>query len=112
MPWWFARGLRRGVVTTRYPSRPEPSAAALPTPPAFRPGRLTRACADRMAAVCPSAALRRDGDVLIFDAGACTACGRCAQAAPAAVVRSGDWELAARSRQALVKTIPVGGEEP
>ena len=34
-------GLRRGVVTTRYPARPEESAAFLPTPPAFRPRALT-----------------------------------------------------------------------
>jgi NAD-dependent dihydropyrimidine dehydrogenase PreA subunit len=112
MPWWFARGLRRGVVTTRYPARPEPSAALLPTPPAFRPDRLTRADADRMVAVCPSAALRRTGDALIFDAGRCTACGRCAEAAPQAVARSGEFELAATSRSALVKTIPIRGERP
>ena len=23
MPQWFVRGLRRGVVTTRYPARPD-----------------------------------------------------------------------------------------
>ena len=27
MPLWFVRGLRRGVVTTRYPARPDESAA-------------------------------------------------------------------------------------
>ena len=42
MPLWFARGLRRGVVTTRYPDRPDVSAVDLPTPPAFRPRQLTR----------------------------------------------------------------------
>jgi len=109
MPSWFIRGLRRGVVTTRYPARPEPSAALLPTPPAFRPDRLTAAAADAMVAVCPSAALRRDGAALIFDAGTCTACGRCAEVAPGAVTRSGAFELAARARSALIKTIPIGG---
>ena len=43
MPLWFARGLRRGIVTTRYPARPDDSAASLPTPPAFRPAALTPA---------------------------------------------------------------------
>ncbi len=42
MPLWFVRGLSRGVVTTRYPARPDASAATLPTPPAFRPRLLTR----------------------------------------------------------------------
>ena len=79
MPLWFARGLRRGVVTTRYPARPDSSAAFLPTPPAFRPRQLTRETADRLVAVCPSTALSRQDDVLVFDVGACTACGRCAR---------------------------------
>jgi ferredoxin-like protein FixX len=117
MPLWFIRGLRRGVVTTRYPARPDGSAAALPTPPAFRPGQLTRQIADRIVAVCPSAALARQekgdgevGGVLIFDAGNCTACGRCAAVAPDAVTSSREWELAATARSALRKEIPILGE--
>ena len=48
--------------------------------------------------------------VLVFDAGACTACGRCAEAAPHAVTSSGEFELAATARSALVKKIPLLGE--
>jgi len=110
MPFWFARGLRRGVVTTRYPARSDSSAAFLPTPPAFRPRQLTRQVADRLVAVCPSMALRRQDDVLIFDVGACTSCGRCAEAAPDAVTPSGEFELATTARSALVKRIPIRGE--
>jgi formate hydrogenlyase subunit 6/NADH:ubiquinone oxidoreductase subunit I len=107
MPLWFVRGLRRGVVTTRYPARPDPSAAFLPTPPAFRPSRLDQRLADRLCEVCPSQALRREDDVLIFDAGACTACGRCREAAPEAVTVSGEFELATTDRASLVKRIPL-----
>ena len=110
MPLWFARGLRRGVVTTRYPARPDSSAAFLPAPPAFRPRQLTRETADRLIVVCPSTALRRQDDVLVFDAGACTACGRCAEAAPHAVTSSGEFELAATARSALIKKVPLLGE--
>ena len=110
MPLWFARGLRRGVVTTRYPARPDSSAVFLPAPPAFRPRQLTRETADRLIAVCPSTALSRRDNVLVFDAGACTACGRCAEAAPHAVTSSGEFELAATARSALVKKIPLLGE--
>ena len=110
MPFWFARGLRRGVVTTRYPARSDGSAAFLPTPPAFRPRQLTGQTADRLVAVCPSMALRRQDDVLIFDVGACTACGRCADAAPDAITPSGEFELGATARSALVKRIPIRGE--
>ena len=107
MTLWFLRGLRRGVVTTRYPARPDASAAALPTPPAFRPEALTRALADRLAAACPSGALARDGDALVFDVGACTACGRCLAEAPGAATSSGEFELAATLPAHLVKRIPL-----
>jgi ferredoxin-like protein FixX len=136
MPQWFIRGLRRGVVTTRYPARPDPSSASLPTPPSFRAEELTRPVAERAAphpipphnplgrgaapntatvadlliAVCPSAALRRDGDDLIFDVGACTACGACREAAPEAVTSSGEFELAAKDRGQLIKRIPLREE--
>jgi hypothetical protein len=146
MPQWFIRGLRRGIVTTRYPARPDSSAASLPTPPAFVPSALARPAPERVAprpfpphnpdgrgaapsaatvadllvAVCPSRALQidrvspgddprnpREGDWLVFDVGACTACGACRRAAPEAVVASGEFELAATSRSALVKRIPL-----
>jgi hypothetical protein len=109
MPLWFLRGLRRGVVTTHYPARPDASAAALPSPPAFRPEALTRELADRLIAVCPSSALARNGDTLVFDVGACTACGRCREEAPGAVQTSGEFELAATDRAHLVKQIPLLG---
>jgi NAD-dependent dihydropyrimidine dehydrogenase PreA subunit len=109
MPMWTLRGLRRGVVTTRYPARPDPSADLLPTPPAFRPDALTRDVADRLVAVCPSQALARDGDVLVFDVGACTACGRCRAESPEATGTSGEFELAATAREYLIKRIPLGG---
>jgi ferredoxin len=122
MPLWFIRGLRRGVVTTRYPARPDPSAGFLPSPPAFRPRALTAATAGRLVAVCPSGALRQvhsgdeaggdvlPYDVLRYDVGRCTACGRCAAAAPHAVTSSGAWELAATDRSVLIKKIPIRGD--
>jgi hypothetical protein len=110
MPLWFVRGLRRGVVTTRYPARPDPSAHLLPTPPAFRPDALTREIADHLVAICPSRALGRYGDTMVFDVGACTACGRCEEQAPDAVFTSDVFELAATARRALVKRIPLAGE--
>ncbi|MGH3231556.1 MAG: hypothetical protein ACRDOA_23750 [Streptosporangiaceae bacterium] len=109
MPLWTLRGLRRGVVTTHYPARPDPFAELLPTPPAFRPEALTADIADRLVAVCPSRALGRSNDELIFDVGACTACGLCRAEAPGAVVASGEFELAATDRAHLVKRIPLSG---
>jgi ferredoxin len=112
MTLWFIRGLRRGVVTTRFPARPEESARFLPTPPAFRASALTRETADRLAATCPGGALRRDGTALVYDVGRCTACGRCAAEAPHAVKSSGEFELAATERSVLIKRIPLRDEAP
>jgi hypothetical protein len=107
---WFLRGIRKGVVTSRYPARPDPSSARLPSPPAFRADLLTAELADRLTAVCLPRALRRDGGVLVFDVGACTGCGCCADVGGDAVVASGEFELATRSREALVKRIAIGAE--
>ena len=107
MPQWFIRGLRRGVVTTRYPARPEPSARDLPLPPAFRAGALSRRAADALVEICPSRALTRSGDMLLFDVGACTASGRCREHSPEAVTPGSEFELATTSRRALLKRIPL-----
>jgi formate hydrogenlyase subunit 6/NADH:ubiquinone oxidoreductase subunit I len=105
---WFLRGIGKGVVTTRYPDRPEPSSAQLPTPPAFRVDVLTVELADRLAAACPAGALRRDSGDLVLDLGSCTACGCCSEVGGDAVVPSGEFELASRDRDALLKRIPIG----
>jgi hypothetical protein len=105
---WFLRGIRKGVVTSRYPARPDPSAAGLPAPPAFRSDLLTTELADRLAAACPPGALRRDANELVLDLGACTGCGRCLELGGDTVVPSGEFELATRDRAALLKRIPIG----
>jgi ferredoxin len=107
MAVWFLRGVRRGVVTSRYPSVTEAWAQMLPSPPAFRPDLLTSALVDRLVERCPTPALRRDGADLVVDVGACTSCGMCVDIGAPAVAPSGVWELAARDRGALVKRIPI-----
>ena len=106
---WFVRGLRRRVVTTRYPARPEPSVAGLPSPPAFRVDLLSGDLVDRLVAACSSGALAREGDALRYDVGACTACGRCAAVDGDVVTPSGLVELAVTDRGQLIKRIPIGG---
>ncbi|MGH3319829.1 MAG: hypothetical protein ACRDN9_06540 [Streptosporangiaceae bacterium] len=110
MAWWFFRGLRRGVITTRYPATPpDPWTATLPTPPAFRPEALTAETVAGLIDVCPSRALRREAADLVLDVGACTACGLCLAAYPDAAMPSGQIELAATDRAQLVKRIPIQG---
>jgi ferredoxin len=111
MAFWFLRGLRKGVVTTRYPVEADPWAAMLPTPPVFDPRRLTGSLAQRLVEACPSTALVREGEYLVLDVGACSACGRCLAVAGAAARASGVFELAATSRQQLVKRIRIDRPE-
>lgn len=103
---WFLRGLRRGIVTTRYPAAVDPWARQLPSPPAFDPGLLTETIVDQAIAICPNRALRKQTNELVLDLGACTGCGLCFGEAAAP---SGAFELASRSREELIKRIPIGG---
>ena len=106
--FWFFRGVAKGVVTTRYPARRDEWSDSLPTPPAFRGDLLTVELAERLVSACPASALRREEADLVLDIGACTACGACAAVGGEAVVPSGEFELAARRRSALVKRIAIG----
>jgi flavoprotein len=106
--FWFLRGLRRGVVTTRYPAKPDAWASTLPSPPLFRVDRITSEVADRLVSSCAAGALRRaDGD-LVLDIGRCTGCGSCVEVGDGAVLPSGEFELASRDRASLVKRVQIG----
>ncbi len=106
---WFLRGLRKGVVTTRYPRERDAWTDGLPSPPAFRSDLLTPTLAGRLVDACHSGALRLEGDELVLDLGSCGGCGDCVRLGGEAVYRSGEFELASRDREALVKRIPLGG---
>ena len=106
--FWFLRGIGKGIVTTRYPAGRDAWATGLPSPPRFRSELLTSELADRLVEACPTGVLRRDGVELILDLGGCSSCGRCAEVGGAAVVASGEFELASRERSALLKRVPIG----
>jgi hypothetical protein len=110
MAFWFYRGLRRGIATTRYPRAIDPWTRDLPTVPAFRSHRLTRVLADRLAHGCPGGAIARDGPELVVDVGRCTGCGRCLELGDGAVTPSGEFLLATADRSALVKRVPILGD--
>jgi NAD-dependent dihydropyrimidine dehydrogenase PreA subunit len=111
MAFWFYRGLRRGIATTRYPKTVDAWAAALPSPPAFHSARLTVELVDRLVAECPGRALCREQRALLVDIGRCTGCGLCVEIGGGAVRPSGEFELATVDRSALVKRVPICGEE-
>lgn len=94
------RGLRDGVVTTRYPRRLDPWAEAFPA--AVRP--LADAPVDEspVEALCPTGAIRSEDGVLRVDAGRCILCGRCVRERPDLFGWRPGSEIARLHRQALV----------
>jgi formate hydrogenlyase subunit 6/NADH:ubiquinone oxidoreductase subunit I len=132
---WVLRGLRTGVVTTRYPAHPEAMPEEYRGRPVIDPARCQvgdgcTACVD----VCPSGALRlttlsteagvRAGEedgrserpsqvpILELHLARCIMCGLCAYTCPdQAIQMSPEFELAARALRDL-RSVFVGGSEP
>jgi Ni,Fe-hydrogenase III small subunit/ferredoxin len=119
---WVLRGLRSGIVTTRWPKRPDEYAdswrgpvtvMADPAAPVSTGNATTRADAapglGDVEALCPTGAIeisdKRHVDTLTVDQGRCILCGRCVAARPDLFVWSRGATgpgAAALARQALV----------
>ena len=111
MAFWFYRGLRRGIATTRYPKTVDSWALGLPSAPAFHSTRLRTEVVDRLVRECPGGALARDDHDLVVDLGRCTGCARCVEIGEGAVRPSGEFLLATADRAALVKRVEIRGDE-
>jgi Ni,Fe-hydrogenase III small subunit/ferredoxin len=100
MPW-VTRGLRDGVVTTRYPARPDDYGAGWygsvsvtdGAGGAERPG---------LVALCPTGAISNGSGRLRVDQGRCILCGRCVDADPGRFRFDGSPEVATLTRRTLV----------
>jgi Ni,Fe-hydrogenase III small subunit/ferredoxin len=77
---WVLRGLRHGVVTTRWPSRPDPYADGWRGPATVLDPRPAGS-AD-LAALCPAGAIAVTHGSVRLDQGRCILCGRCIAARP------------------------------
>jgi Ni,Fe-hydrogenase III small subunit len=102
---WIARGLRKGIVTTRYPRRPELA------PPGFH-GLVevveAAGAAPGIEDVCPTGAIVVDDGAIRVERARCILCGACVAADPerfrfvaeyeTAIVADGTRPLAQRAR--------------
>ncbi len=79
MSIWVLRGLRDGVVTTRWPARPDPYADEWHGP--ARPLAVS-APADGVEMLCPTGAIAVAGTSVWVDQGRCILCGRCVAERP------------------------------
>lgn len=93
MSEWVLSGLRRGIRTTRYPSRRETAPGVSPGLPGG--GELPRAARERLVALCPTGALLDDGERLEVDPRRCVHCFRCVRATDSPVEwRAGyEWTI-------------------
>jgi Ni,Fe-hydrogenase III small subunit/ferredoxin len=102
---WIARGLRRGITTSRYPRRPEPA------PVGFR-GRIElrdpAPAPEGLVEVCPTGAIRVEDGRVSLDRGRCILCGACIAAEPGRFAFGAEYETAVRRRGALVVGEPAG----
>lgn len=107
---WVFRGLREGVVTTRWPRRAD---AYFDT---WRgPARVTAdppGSPDDVEALCPVSAIARGpGGGLLLDQGRCVQCGRCVDAEPGTFAWAEGSAVAAFDRTALTARAPAETEE-
>jgi len=98
---WVLRGLRNGVVTTRWPARRDGYADQV-RGPARVLGRLPGGGAD-LPGLCPTGAITwLPGDGARLDQGRCISCGRCVRARPDVFGWSAGPAVAALTPAALV----------
>jgi Ni,Fe-hydrogenase III small subunit/ferredoxin len=101
---WALRGLRNGVVTTRWPARPDEYAAATRGPATAEGGRADARPVADVAELCPVAAISLGGPGEVrVDQGRCILCGRCVAARPDIFAWSQGPDRAAVTRSALVR---------
>jgi Ni,Fe-hydrogenase III small subunit/ferredoxin len=99
---WILRGLRNGVLTTRWPGRPDEYAAATRGPAVVRPGPAAALPAAEAASLCPTAAISAGRDGVRVDQGRCILCGRCVAARPDIFSWSAGPHTSALTRPGLV----------
>ncbi len=75
MTRWVLRGLKTGVVTTRYPDAPENAPGCTPGLPMGEAMLQTQA--RELERLCPTAAIRAEGERVIVDYRRCIHCYRC-----------------------------------
>jgi len=97
---WVVRGLREGVVTSRYPRRPDGYGEGFMAAVSVLDG--TSASSDEdLAALCPTGAIGLEGRLRV-DRGRCILCGRCVEARPDRFAFDDSAEVASIGRQGLL----------
>jgi Ni,Fe-hydrogenase III small subunit len=91
MSFWFWNGLRRGILSTRYPGAAEPSPGVTPGRPVMTTFD-SAAEAERVASYCPVHAIVPAGSEVRIDLRTCVHCQRCRFGSPWRVEWVNDFE--------------------
>lgn len=100
MPW-IPRGLRNGIVTSRYPHKPDGYGAGFRGTVEVNPERAVQVTDDVMAA-CPTRAITVEDGNIRLDRGKCILCGRCVNEAPQVFRFSESFATSDLRRRSLV----------
>jgi Ni,Fe-hydrogenase III small subunit/ferredoxin len=101
MPW-IPRGLRDGIVTTRYPRRTDGYGDGFSGTVVVQPGRPGDHQIAAVAEACPTDAITVEAGRVRLDRGRCILCGRCAQMYPQVFRLDPGFDTSAVSRDSLV----------
>ncbi|MHB1584066.1 MAG: NADH-quinone oxidoreductase subunit B family protein [Acidimicrobiales bacterium] len=101
MPW-IPRGLREGIVTTRYPRHPDGYAAGFRGAVVVDAERATPPRVAAAAEACPTDAITVESGQPRLDRGRCILCARCADLCPEVFRLDPGVETSAARRQSLV----------
>lgn len=110
MPW-IPRGLREGVVTSRYPRRPDGYDSRLRTSVHVTSAPVTEALFADVVTACPTTAISGSTDRVQLDRGRCINCGRCGELVPELFVTTSDFEVAELVRDRLVVSVDGPGDD-
>ena len=103
---WIWQGIRTGIVTTRYPRRPEAQPQGVANRLVVDPARCLPAEQGECAAVCPTGAIQVSDSRFRLDLGRCIQCRRCVSACPRdALGFTPEYELAVTRRNDLVTEV-------
>lgn len=106
---WTLRGLRNGVVTTRWPARADayfdefPAAVSVETAPTGST-RSALGGQDELDRLCPTQAIRAEDGALTLDRSRCILCGRCVERHPELF----RWEQGSDTAQLAREQLVVG----
>jgi Ni,Fe-hydrogenase III small subunit/ferredoxin len=98
---WIPRGLRDGIVTSRYPRRADGYGQEFAGSLVVQSPVTAAASVDTAIAECPTAAITREEGRVRLDRGRCILCGRCTVANPEVFRFDPSVEVSATSRQTL-----------